>query len=224
MNNFSKSELWNKKGLIFAPKKRFPWLQTNAQNPFPETLGNDVFRIHFASRDKKNRAHGGYFDFSILNPNTVLNVSAIPTLKPGSLGAFDDCGVMPSSIIDVNGSKFLYYTGWSKAVEVPFLFYIGLAISEDGGETYRRYSKAPIIGRTINDPYMVGAPYTIYENGEFRMWYVSATKWKRLTDESAKHYYTIKQAISDDGINWATNKHLCMITIRRICNRSASGP
>ena len=80
MNNFSKSELWNKKGLIFAPKKRFPWLQTHAQNPFPETLGNGVFRIHFASRDKKNRAHGGYFDFSISNPNTVLNVSAKPTL------------------------------------------------------------------------------------------------------------------------------------------------
>ena len=98
----------------------------------------------------------------------------------------------------------------SKAVEVPFLFYIGLAISEDGGETYRRYSKAPIIGRTINDPFMVGAPYTIYENGEFRMWYVSATKWERLSDGAAKHYYTIKQAISDDGIKWTTNNHLCI--------------
>ena len=58
MTNFSKSKFWNKKGLIFAPEKQFPWLQTHAQNPFPENLGNGVFRIHFASRDKKPCTEG----------------------------------------------------------------------------------------------------------------------------------------------------------------------
>ena len=66
----------------------------------------------------------------------------------------------PSSIID-NGSKFLLHS-WSKAVEVRF--YIGSCSRE-----VRLIGAIPNThnSRTINDP-MVGAPYTIYENGEFR--------------------------------------------------------
>ena len=30
-------------------------------------------------------------------------------MLPGKLGTFDDSGVMPSSIVNHNGKKFLYY-------------------------------------------------------------------------------------------------------------------
>ena len=200
---------WKKIGLIFEPG-RFDWMSTHAQNPMPEMLGEDRYRVHFACRDKMNRAHGGFFDFDIRKPRKTLQVSKKPTLGPGELGCFDDGGVMPSALIRVGRKKYLYYTGWSRTVDVPFAFHIGLAVSEDGVH-FRRYSQAPVLGRNPHDPYITGAPFVEYRAGVFRMWYISATRWVRESpDAKPKHYYTVKHARSKDGIAWETNDKLCL--------------
>lgn len=202
--------LWKKLGLIFAPG-RADWMATHAQNPLPEALGDGVFRVHFASRDRLNRARGGYFDFEIRNPFKTLAASGEPTLDLGELGAFDDAGVMPSSRIDVGAAKWMYYTGWSKTVDVPFAFHIGLAISGNEGVTYTRFSRAPVLGRNHHDPFITGAPCVIRENGTFRMWYIAATKWEHAEPRSKpRHYYTVKYAHSADGFVWETSDHLCI--------------
>ncbi|MBM3145502.1 MAG: hypothetical protein FJ010_11130 [Chloroflexi bacterium] len=201
---------WQKIGLIFEPG-HFDWMATHAQNPLPESLGDGLVRVHFAARDDRNRARGGYFDFHMDNPFAIINISEEPTIDLGPLGAFDDSGVMPSTLVAVGDKKYLYYTGWSKAVTVPFSFHIGLAISEDGGRTYQRYSLAPVLGRNHHDPYITGAPYVLIEYGLFKMWYVSATQW--VLDEPGgkpRHYYTVKYAESQDGIQWSTSSHLCL--------------
>lgn len=204
------TDRWEKLGLIFQPGKA-DWMASHIQNPFPELLGNGLYRIHFAARDKDNRARGGCFVFHPSQPSRILDVSLVPTLDVGTLGAFDDCGVMPGSIVECGGRHFMYYTGWSKAVEVPFSFHVGLAISEDGGRTYQRASLAPVLGRNQHDPYITGAPYVFWDNGLFRMWYTSATKWVRENDaEKPKHYYTVKYAESVDGVEWKTSDHLCI--------------
>ena len=201
---------WKKLGLIFAPSG-CDWMKTHAQNPLPEDLGDGRYRVHFAARDGQNRAHGGYFVFDIRNPRTVLEVSDVPTIGLGSLGAFDDCGVMPSGLVEWHGKKLMYYTGWSKAVEVPFSFHIGLAILEDNGRTYHRASLAPVLGRNHYDPFITGAPYVLKEGGLLRMWYISATKWvKEFENEKPKHYYTVKYAESPDGLSWTCSSHLCI--------------
>ena len=123
--------MWEKLGLIFAPPGT-DWMATHAQNPMPEPLGGDRYRIHFATRDRSNRSRGGYFDFDIRNPSRVLAVSAVPTIDLGELGAFDDSGVMPSALVEVDRVRQMYYTGWARAVDVPFSFHIGLAVSDDG--------------------------------------------------------------------------------------------
>lgn len=197
-------------GNIFQPGQ-YEWLHTHAQNPLPEFLGNGIFRVHFAARDKNNRARGGYFDFNIENPHKILNISEKPTLDLGLLGTFDDSGVMPSGLVDYNDVKYMYYTGWSKAVIVPFSFHIGLAISKDAGQTYERISLAPVLGRTHYDPYITGAPYVLIENNVFKMWYISGTGWSLEEGSSKpKHYYTIKYAESDNGFDWKTNSDLCI--------------
>ncbi len=206
--------MWQKIGRIFTPG-RADWMVTHAQNPLPEPLGGWVFRVHFASRDGLNRARGGYFDVDLRRPFDTLAVSEMPTLDLGELGAFDDCGVMPSSLVDLPGERRLYYTGWSKAVEVPFSFHIGLAVSVNGGLTYRRASRAPVLGRTHHDPFITGAPYVLLEQGLFRMWYISATKWEKTPEQpKPKHYYTVKYAESVDGLSWHTSDHLCIDYVR----------
>jgi hypothetical protein len=184
---------------------------THAQNPFAEPASEGRIRVHFAARDAENRARGGYFEISEDDPTRVLRVSDTPTLDLGPLGAFDDSGVMPSSVSGIGGRQYMYYTGWTRAVTVPFSFHIGLAVSDDGGERYERASLAPVLGRNRHDPFIVGAPYVRFENGRFRMWYASATSWVADPDTGRpRHYYTIKHAHSADGLDWTTSADLCI--------------
>lgn len=193
---------WKKLGIIPLPSTT-AWINTHMQNPFPEHRGKNTYRIHFASRDMNNEARGGWVEIDLTKPTIPLLYSEHPTIDLGDLGCFDDCGVMPSSIVEVGDTRYLYYTGWKKAVKTPFSFFVGLAVSEDGGEQYKRVSRAPVVGRTSVDPYMTAAPWVIRENGIWRMWYVSGTGWvANEGTNSPKHYYHIRYAESLDGIHW----------------------
>ena len=60
---------------------------------------------------------------------------------------------------------------------VPFALFIGCAISDDGGETFRKVSPAPVLGRSAVDPFLTASPSVLYDEGRWRMWYVSTTGW-----------------------------------------------
>jgi hypothetical protein len=91
---------------------------------------------------------------------------------------------------------------------VPFYFYIGLAVSEDG-QTYRKYSIAPILERSEVDPYLTASPWVLVENDVWRMWYVSGVKW---TVERGRptHYYHVRYAESLDGVRWRRSGIVCI--------------
>ncbi|HXA16312.1 MAG TPA: hypothetical protein VN380_04935 [Thermoanaerobaculia bacterium] len=203
---------WQKLGLIFEPATAgLDWLKTHAQNPIPEHLGEGLYKVYFAARDSDNRSRGGFFVFDINRPFDLSDYSRQPLIDLGPLGAFDDAGVMPSSLVDHRSDRYLYYTGWSRTVDVPFAFHIGLVISSDGGRTYERPTLAPALGRNPHDPYITGAPFVLFDEGTFKMWYISGTKWEKESFSSkAKHYYTVKYAESDDGLVWRTNANLCL--------------
>lgn len=195
---------WIKRGLLIKPG-RFNWVISHIQNPFVKVLEDDIIRVFFAGRDRKNRARGGYCDVH-LKTQSITSFPENPILDLGTLGAFDDCGVMPSCIINHDGQHYMYYTGWSQSVVTPFTFFIGLAISKDNGKTFQRESLSPVLGRNRFDPYLTCSPWVIFENGVWRMWYVSGTGWEQPDDDRAiKHFYYIKYAESKDGINWDTN-------------------
>jgi hypothetical protein len=186
-------------------------MRSHAQNPMPEPLGGGIYKVYFATRDSRNRSRGGFFVFDMARPFEVLEVSDRPLIDLGPLGAFDDSGVMPSGLVDRDGARYLYYTGWSRTVDVPFAFHIGLVMSRDGGKTYARPSLAPVLGRNPHDPYITGAPFVLLEGGGFTMWYISGTKWVQEGEGAKpKHFYTVKRAESDDGFAWRTNPHLCL--------------
>lgn len=197
----------NKLGLIFEPVKQLWWQQSHAQNPFPIQISEHVFRVYFASRDHKNVSRTGWFDLDMRNVFDNKQFSEKPILDIGKLGMFDDCGAMAHSIIKNNENEFiLYYTGWSKAVSVPFTFYIGAAKSKNLNEPFERISEAPILGRNYFDPLLTCAPFVTKEKDNFLMQYISGLSWE--IDEQTKqvkHYYTAKSATSIDGINWETN-------------------
>lgn len=195
---------WNPHGLIFEPNKTISWMQSHAQMPVVDYLGEDLYRVYFASRDKNNYSHIGYFEFNIHQPSRILFYTKDPVLAPGDIGFFDEHGVFPSCIVTINRKKYLYYIGWNKGSETP-LFYasIGLAISEDGGKTFYRYSKAPILSRSEHDPCFVSGPFVFdIQSGLFKMIYISGLKWERHPESGLWSYYHLKSAHSKDGIHW----------------------
>jgi hypothetical protein len=200
---------WLKKGLIIEPSGRPDWMVTHAGIPFAESMGEDLYRIYFYGRDKLNRSQIGYAEVDIKEPERILYISEKPVLGLGALGCFDDSGVMPSWVINSQGRKYLYYTGWIVGVTVPFYFYVGLAESEDGGKSFQRVSQAPILERNNCDPYLTASPCVIIENGIWRMWYVSCVRWE-IENGKLKHYYHIKYAESKDGINWDRRGVVCI--------------
>lgn len=192
---------WQKTCLIFQPQKKLDWMVTHAALPIAQRVSGDIFRIYFCSRDSHGRAQIGYLEADLTKPMDILFISDNPIISLGPLGAFDDRGVTSSWITSHNGKLYQYYTGWSLGVTVPFYFYIGLALSENGGKTFTKVSESPILGRNNIDPYLTASPCVIWENGKWRMWYVSGVKWE-VENSKPKHYYHIKYAESLDGIAW----------------------
>ena len=199
---------WIKKGLLFASAGNSEWLCTHAALPVADQVGNH-YRVYFSGRDKGGRAQIGYFETDLAASNTISKASEKPVIGFGPMGAFDDSGVTSSWIVNHQQKKYHYYSGWSLGVTVPFYFYIGLAISEDGGETYRRASPAPILERSVIDPYLTASPCVLLEDGIWRMWYVSGTGWE-IKDNRPRHYYHIKYAESSDGIHWNREGTVCI--------------
>jgi len=184
-------------------------MRTHASLPFAERIDEDLYRICFYGRDISNKSRPGYIEVNMKQPTQILHITEEPVLELGSLGSFDDSGMMPSWIVDYDDKKYLYYTGWTTGVTVPFYFYVGLAISHDGGKTFGRHSKAPILERNAVDPYLTASPSIIIEDGIWKMWYVSCVDWK-VEDGKPKHYYHIKYAESRDGIDWERRGIVCI--------------
>lgn len=201
---------WTKLGLIFRPDSRLPWMRTHAAAPAPLQLRGSTYRVFFACRDADNRSHVGFFDIDLDQPERIISVSEEPVLVPGPLGYFDDHGVYASCALRHDDLVYLYTIGWNPGPKPP-LFYssIGLAISRDGGTTFQKYGRSPIMERSDFDPCLVTGPVVLKEGSRWRMWYVSGVNWE-IKDGAAQSLYHIKYAESDNGIDWRRDGTVCI--------------
>ena len=199
---------WRKRGLVFAPSGKRWWARSYALLPTVGTVDNDILRIYFASLDGKHYGRIGYVDVDANNPQRILYQAKEPVLNIGELGAFDDSGVNPSCVVDLANKKYLYYIGWQRCERVPYMLFSGLAVSRDGGLTFERQSRTPVLDRTVDEPFSRGAPFVMIEDGVFKMWYWSCLKWSSGPDI---HYNTvIRHAVSTDGMVWNSHPHICI--------------
>jgi len=192
--------MWQKKGHIYSPSRLLPWAQSHAQMPTSYLASEEEITILFSSRDNKNISRIGSIIVSANDPSLILKHCNRIILDIGNSGAFDDSGVMPSSIVKVNSKYFLYYIGWNERKKIPYHNSIGLAISNDG-VNFSRMFEGPILERSAIEPYFCSAPYVIYDSGLWRMWYLSCTEWVNLNSKLEPRYH-IKYAESHDGIFW----------------------
>ena len=193
---------WKKLGLIFKSNFEFNWNKKGyASVPTVFKIEKDILRIYFASRDFKNRTNISFIEVKADNPKKISYIHKRPVLTPGELGMFDDCGVMPSHVFNLNGEVWMYYIGWNVRNTIAYYNSIGLAKSKDNGITFEKFSEGPLFDRNYIEPYYSAVPYILRENGIWRMWYLSNTKWVVFNGKS-EPYYHIKYAESKNGIDW----------------------
>jgi len=192
--------MWEKKGLIYKVNGHLDWNKSHAQVPVADIL-SDRLRIYYASRNSKGLSNVSYIEVDEKNPQKILKESKSTLINLGNPGTFDDSGIMPSSIINVGSKKYLYYIGWTTRKTVPYQNAIGLAISDDGGKTFNKFSEGPIITVNKIEPYFSGTAYVAYDKGIYKMWYLSCIRWDCI-DGNQEPIYNMKYAESNDGINW----------------------
>ena len=203
--------IWEKKGLIFNADNRIgKEFSAYAQIPFSDIVSDDVWRIYYSSRTNDVVSYPFTIDVEAKNPKNILRIGHDPILSLGERGTFDDNGITVSSLVNVDeGVKYLYYIGWKRRVSVPYALNIGLAVSEDGGNSFRKMFRGPVVDRNKYDPIFATAPCVIKDGHDFRMWYVSCLRWD-IIEGKAEPVYVIKHAFSKDGINWELNDQICI--------------
>lgn len=201
---------WEKQGKIFTPNQNFGWINSHAQVPTAIFLENkNILRVYFSTRSKPGTSNTTFLDLNANNLSEIIKINSTPILDHGRAGTFDEHGIMPASILKNNNEILLYYSGWQRSVGVPYNNYTGLAISNDDGLTFKKFSEAPIIDRNSNELYSSTSPSVLLKNNKWHMWYCSGTNW-HVIDGKLEHTYNIKYATSDDGRNWNQTGVVCI--------------
>ena len=201
-------KMWHKQGLIYVPNGKFWWAQSYALLPTAEVIDDEIIRVYYASLDENRHGRIGYIDLEADNPGRIIYENPEPVLDIGETGAFDDSGVNPSCVINLEGKKYLYYIGWQRCERVPYALYIGLAVSSDG-TSFRRVSRAPVLDRTNREPYLRSA-ITIYKDVDRLVgWYVSGIGWTHINNKPYPTYI-IRRTDSQDGVSWSSYKDVCI--------------
>ncbi|WP_339847485.1 hypothetical protein [uncultured Dokdonia sp.] len=201
---------WKREALIYNVDGSFSWSKTHAQVPVVLILENGDYRIYYAARNSKGQSNASFIDVSSEDPKTIKYIHNSVILPLGEQGTFDDCGIMPTCILTIKGLQYLYYIGWTLRGTVPFSNAIGVAVSDDGGKSFKKVKYGPIIGTGPTEPFFTGTCNVIEIDGKFIAYYLSCTGWVDY-DNKKEPTYDIKIATSNDGINF---KILDQVAIR----------
>lgn len=199
---------WEKKGLVFSPQECenrpfWRWEYAQGENTL---LFDNFIRVYICSRQKPD-AQGrtvsrvSYVDLSRDNPCKVIKIGKKPVLDLGGLGEFDEYGTYPFSAVRNGRQIFGYYGGVTRGESVPFYVSIGCAISEDGGETFCKAGRGPVLTSSLYEPFMICSPKVRIYHGTWYLFYSAGKLWTR-EEQRPEICYKLRLAVSKDGINW----------------------
>jgi hypothetical protein len=200
---------WRRLGPLALDRSRgSSWALTHAALPVTEPVADGLWNVYLSLRDSDGRARIGRAQLIVEPRPTLSPLEGEPILDIGELGAFDDSGVVTSCLQSAATRRYLFYTGWSRGVTVPFYLAAGLAISDEGGP-FRRISRAPVLERLDAEPFLTASPFVLHDGPRWRMWYVSSTGWMG-TGATPEPCYHIRYAESTDGMTWDRPGRVCV--------------
>lgn len=198
---------WQRLGRVFSldeciQKDKFHYSHT--QCPFYLNEDNEE-RIYFSSRDRDNISRIFYIKIITHDQSINLIDKKIhgPIINKGEFKEFDSDGVMISWILKNDNDYMLYYVGWKITKKFPYQNSIGLSISKNGLNDFKKFSSKPIISKNKHDKFFTGTSCVIKFKNIFFNYYMSCNNWVTNPENSRKEpIYFLKVATSKDGINW----------------------
>lgn len=199
---------WTKLGHVFDPEiiaLRPDWMHAFAQAP-ATLVFDDFVRVYFSCRPKPDAngqyvSHAAWVDLDRSNLLKVVGMSSQPALPLGTLGTFDEFGTYPTSVVRNGGEVWAYYGGWTRCASVPFDVAIGRAVSHDDGVTFQKQGIGPMLGGSLDEPFVISGPKIRKFGDRWYLWYIAGTKWLGA-DGRPEPVYRIRMATSVDGVTW----------------------
>ena len=205
---------WHKLGKLFCPQEIHGrnWLHEFAQAP-ASLIFEDFVRIYFSCRPPPDSngqyvSYSAFVDLDRTDLFKIIRISQQPILSLGGPGEFDEFGTYPVSVIRNGNEVRAYYAGWTRCESVPFNVGIGVATSFDGGTTFSKLGRGPVLSYSYDEPFVLSGPKIRHFNGQWYLWYIAGRKWK-VVDGRPEPIYKIRMATSSDGMSWhKVNKDL----------------
>jgi predicted GH43/DUF377 family glycosyl hydrolase len=210
---------WVKLGKLFDPTESVTvdWMKEFAQAPAVLKFDNFI-RVYFSCRpppdpNRQYVSRSGYVDLNRANLFEVLRISRVPTMALGELGAFDEFGTYPTSVLRNDHEIWGYYGGWTRCESVPFNVAIGLGISRDEGVTFEKVGSGPVLSYSPDEPFIISGPKIRRFNDQWYLWYIAGEHWLANAGKP-EPVYRIRMATSADGLHW--KKHNRDLIERRL--------
>ena len=200
---------WKKQGLLFDPtliSDRPDWMVSFAQAP-NVIIFDDFVRVYFCCRPAPDAhmqfvSYCAFVDLVRDDLFTIKALSTKPVLALGRLGAFDEFGTYPVSVMRDGDDVVAIYGGWSRCESVPFNISLGLARSKDGGTSFEKYGVGPILSHSPDEPFVVTSPKIRKYGDTWYLAYTAGRRWIPGEDGRSEIIYKLRIATSKDGINW----------------------
>ncbi len=194
---------------MFVPPGNLPWARHSATKPCVLIRSDGTPRVFAGFRDELGVSRPAYIDLDPADPTRVIRVSDKPLLDVGDVGMFDDNGVVPAEVLRHDARVYLYYEGYQLGVKVKFSSYSGLAVSDDDGESFQRYSTVPVMERMENESVIRVVGSVLIESGCWKTWYTAGSTFVNAHGGS-RPCYDMRYVVSPNELEYRLPGSICL--------------
>lgn len=196
---------WNPQGLLIKPNPAVWWMTTFAGPAAPLRVSDCHVRFFITGRDDHNVSRIGPVDVDFSGNAPRIIGYGEPVVDVGALGHFDSDGAAYPWLVEAEGTLYLYYVGWLQGHRVAMHHGIGVATATGWDQPFIKRSRAPILPLTDAEPLGSASCCVLYGGpGQWRMFYTAFLEW-RAEEAGPKHYYSVRETTSEDGLSWSTD-------------------
>jgi len=192
---------WKKLGQIYHCEAIDSYLLSHASNPLAVHLKDDIYRVFFSGRDKKNKSSVGYVDIDIIKQKEI-SICQNALFKYGEENSFYSHGVSIGNMYQVQNKNYIQFMAWQIKDGGHWRGDIGKLQVGDDFDSLKLEPKEVYLGTDDEDKVSLSYSWVMFDEDIYKMWYGSTIDW---SSENGEMIHVIKYATSKDGNIW--NKH-----------------